>query len=164
MNDCCQLFKMIPKNLLNELFENSHASAELDYTFLCFEDIYLKALEVITSDTVVIDLGCAYATQSWFFKDCKKYIGIDCAGDEKSVIHTKNSEYYFMDIQKFIRERLPILDIDLDNVFAVCSAVPDDEARQMVLETFPYHLVYYPGGIFTMKTLDKVSMTETVYN
>lgn len=151
MNNCCQLFKIIPKDLLDNLFENSNANAELDCSFLCFEDIYIKALEVTTRETIIIDLGCAYATQSWFFRDYKKYIGVECSGDEKTVIHIENSKFYFTTIQNFIKEVLPTLDINLNNVFAICSYVPDEEARQMIIDTFPYYLVYYPGGISAMK-------------
>lgn len=50
-----------------------------------------------------------------------------------------------MSIQKFIKEELPKLNLDLNNVVAVCNAVPDEEARNMVLETFPRHFVAYPG-------------------
>lgn len=150
MSECCQLFKLIPKDLLDKLFENSNASAELDDEFLCFEDIYIKALEVTTRKTIIIDLGCAYATQSWFFRDYKKYIGVECSGDEKTVMHVENSEFYFTTIQNFIKEILPTLDINLNNVFAICSYVPDAEARQMVIDTFPYYLVYYPGEVSVM--------------
>lgn len=33
----------------------------------------------------------------------------------------------------------------MNKVFAVCSAVPDKEARKLVADTFPNHLVWYPG-------------------
>lgn len=151
MREPCKLFGMIPRHIIDNLFDNSNASAELDYGFLCFEDVYMRALEVTTPETTIIDLGCAYATQSWFFKDYKKYIGVDNDGNDKTVIHTDNAEFYFMDIQTFIREVLPTLDLDLDNTFAICSYVPDEEARRMVADTFPNCLVYYPGKTDVMK-------------
>lgn len=50
-----------------------------------------------------------------------------------------------MSIQQFVEEVLPALDLDLNNVVAVCNAVPDFEAQVLVKETFPRHYVAYPG-------------------
>ena len=58
-----------------------------------------------------------------------------------------NWTIYFMTIQDFIKKKLPLLSLDLNNVFAVCSYVPDKSAMDLVLETFPYYRVYYPGLI-----------------
>ena len=143
MNEC-DLFKIIPRKKLDYLFENSRASGELDSTFLAFEEVYKGVLGFVPKSKIIIDLGCAYATQSYFFRDYKKYIGIDVEGNTKTVIHTENSEFYFVSIQKFIKEIFDTLGISKEDVFAICSYVPDEEARQLVRETFPYCLVYYP--------------------
>lgn len=148
--ETCELFNLIPREKLDYLFANSHAGAELDCTFLAFEHVYKEVLEVTSKDKTIIDLGCAYATQSWYFKDHKKYIGVDDFSNSDSVIHTDNSEFYFMTIQEFIREVLPSLDLNLNDVFAVCFYVPDKDAQDLVVKTFPYCRVYYPGGISIM--------------
>ena len=140
----CELFKLIPKEKLDELFKNSDAGAELDCTFLGFEEVYKSVLSFVPKSKIIIDFGCAYATQSWYFRDYKKYIGIDKSSNNNSVIHTENSEYYFASIQYFITNIFNTLNISKDNVFAICSYVPDEEARKMVRENFPYCLVYYP--------------------
>lgn len=143
--EACELCKIIPKEKLDYLFEHSDAGAELDFTFLGFEDPYKRVLELVPEEYTIIDLGCAYACQSWFFKGYAGYIGVDGWFNDDSVIHTENSRFYFVTIQEFVREVLPTLGVDLEKVFAVCSAVPDREAKALVKETFPNCLVWYPG-------------------
>lgn len=143
----CELAKLIPRDKLDYLFQHSNASADMDFTFLCFDNIYKELLDCVPKDKIILDLGCAYATQNWYFREYGKYIGVDCIGNNDSVIHTENSEFYFMTIQDFIKKKLPLLSLDLNNVFAVCSYVPDKSAMDLVLETFPYYRVYYPGLI-----------------
>ena len=155
MTKPCDLFTKIPREELNRLFEESYAGAELDFSYLGFEEIYQKVLEVAPPGMVILDLGCAYATQSWYFRDHKEYIGVDYGAcmkknptyedNLKCVIHTENSRYFFEPIQTFIKETLPTLGLDLNNVFAVCSAVPDKEARQLMKDTFLHYLDWYPG-------------------
>ena len=154
--EACDLFKQIPKEKLEKLFRESYASNEMDFTFLGFEDIYQKVKKLTTKDMIILDLGCAYATQCWYFKDYAAYIGVDIGTfmdsqslpyEEKlkGVLQTDNSTFYFEMIQSFIKETLPTLNLDLNKVFAVCSAVPDKEARQLVKHTFPNYLDWYPG-------------------
>jgi len=150
----CDLFTKIPREELDRLFKESYAGAELDSSYLGFEKIYQKVLEVAPPSMVILDLGCAYATQSWYFRDHKEYIGVDYGASMKKnptysdnfkcVIHTENSRYFFKSIQTFVKETLPTLGLDLNNVFAVCSAVPDKEARKLIKETFPNYLDWYP--------------------
>lgn len=154
--EACDLFKQIPKEKLKKLFKESDASAEIDYTFLGFEESYQKVKKLTTEDMIILDLGCAYATQSWYFKDYAAYIGVDIGTfmdsqslpyeeNLKGVLQTDNSTFYFETIQSFIKETLPTLNLDLNKVFAVCSAVPDKEARKMMKNIFPNYLDWYPG-------------------
>lgn len=151
MKESCELYRLIPKEKLDYLFEHSTASAELDFTFLGFEEIYKDVLSYVPKDKVILDLGCAYATQSWYFKDHARYIGVEGWGNSDSVIHTENSEFYFLRIQEFLRDVFPGLGLDVEDVFAICSYVPDKEAQGMVAEMFPYCRVYYPNEIDVTK-------------
>ena len=172
-NEACDLYKKIPREKLDELFENSGCSADMDFTFLGFEDTYQKVLELAPESMTILDLGCAYATQSWYFKDHAKYIGVDIGpyygakgGIEtyedkiKCVLRTDKSEFYFESIQKFIKDTLPTLGLDLDNVFAVCSAVPDENARVLVRDTFPNYLDWYPGERTNISVKGKIMEAE----
>ena len=70
-----KLRQLIPldeyKRVLNSDF------CELEYDFLCFEEVYGTLSEIIPKDKTIIDLGCYAALQSYFFKDHQGYIGID---------------------------------------------------------------------------------------
>ena len=138
---------LIPKEELDRVFTQSYsAAAEMDRSFLCFEKPYLNVLKHTTKDSIVIDLGCGYAAQSFYFTHCH-YIGVDLPmpGEDEVRFTPPNATCYVMSIQKFIQEILPELHLDMDKVIAVCSAVPDEEAQQMVIDTFPRHYVSYPG-------------------
>ena len=123
----------------------------LTLPFLGFEDIYKDVLIFAPKDKIIIDLGCGYAAQSYYFREHEKYIGVDACGNSDTVIHTENSEFYFMSIQAFIKNVFPALAIDPTDVFAVCSCVSDKAARELVAETFLYCRVYYPGEISVWK-------------
>ena len=141
----CELYEIIPKDKIKHIVDASGtALAECDSTFLGFEDAYKAVTLFVPKDKVILDLGCSYAFQSWYFRSYKRYIGVDCGIRDGVVLETENSEFYFMTIQDFIKNILPTLGYDLREIFAICAYVPDEEARQMVRETFPSCLIYYP--------------------
>lgn len=145
MNETCELFKLIPREKIAHVFQTSKtAGMECDCTFLGFEQIYKAVTMFVPRGKVIVDLGCVYAFQSWYFRDYRKYIGIDSGLSVKDVLQTENSEFYFVTIQHFIKNVFPALGYSLDNVFAVCSYVPDKYARKIVRDFFPHCLVYCP--------------------
>lgn len=147
MIEPCELFKLIPKEKIDHVFQTSNTvSAECDIEFLGFEDVYKAVTLFVPKSKVIIDCGCAYAFQSWYFRDYRKYIGVDNGVCSTDVLEAENSEFYFMSIQGFIKNVFPALGYGLDDVFAVCSYVPDDGARESVRKFFPHCLVYYPTG------------------
>ena len=135
---------MIPKEELVRVFNESEtANGEMDYTFLCFGDEYKNLSEILLKDTVILDLGCAYNPQSYYFKDFDRTISVDLSFGNNVRFQPKNNEIYIDSIQHFIKETLPTLNLDLEKCFAICSYVPDEEAQKMVAETFPYHSIIY---------------------
>ena len=151
MHNLCELYQLIPKDKLDRIFETSQTvAAECDYTFLGFEEVYKAVTLFVPKSKVIIDLGCAYAFQAWYFREYRKYIGVD--NDCKDVRITlnelgiNNANYFSCSIQKFIEIVFPALPYTLNEVFAVCSYVPDREVREMVRKFFPHCLVYYPTG------------------
>lgn len=145
MTEPCELFKLIPKEKIDHVFQSSQTvGAECDISFLGFEKVYKASTLFAPKTKVIIDFGCAYAFQSWYFRNYRKYIGIDNGVCENDVLKTENSEFHFMSIQDFIKNVFPTLGYRSDDVFAVCSYVPDDNAREMVRNFFPNCLVYYP--------------------
>lgn len=145
MREQCELFKLIPKEKIDHVFNTSETvGAECDYTFLGFEEVYKAVTLFAPKSKIIIDLGCAYAFQSWYFRDYRQYIGVDNGVCYSDVLETENSEFHFTSIQNFIENVFPTLGYSLDEVFAVCSYVPDDNAMEMVRNYFPHCLVYYP--------------------
>ena len=142
MTEPCELFKLIPKEKIDHVFQSSQTvGAECDISFLGFEEVYKAVTLFVPKSKVIIDCGCAYAFQSWYFRDYRKYIGIDNGVYKNDVLEMENSEFYFTTIQWFIKNTFPTLGYSLDDVFAVCSYVPDDNAREMVKNFFPHCLV-----------------------
>lgn len=138
----CKTWKLIPKSEIERVFtESDTAGAELAPDFLCFEDVYEEVAKHADKDTTIIDFGCAYAPQAFWFTGCKKYIGINPHFGNDVRFKTDNSEIVLMTGQEFIMwmdEKA-----DLSKVIAVCSYVPDNELQRMVADRFPYCYVVY---------------------
>jgi hypothetical protein len=146
--DVCNLIRnnIIPKEEMERVFNESYsASAEMDASFLCFEDEYEYVLENTSKKDIIIDLGCAYNPQCWYFKDYDRYIAVDLPMFDDVRFDSGNVEFYIMSIQQFIQEEFPKLGIALEDCVAICNAVPDKEAQKMVRDFFPRHYVSYPG-------------------
>lgn len=146
----CKTFNLIPISEIERVFtESDSASGDIDMSFLCFEEVYEKVKEYCNEETIVIDLGCSYMAQAYWFTDCKKYIGVDLPFRNNVKFKTDNSELYLMSGQRFITEKLPSLGLDMENVIAVCSYVPDKELQQLVAHTFKYNYVKYCNEIIS---------------
>lgn len=149
MCETCELYQLIPKDKIDKIFEISQTvGAECDYTFLGFDEVYKAVTLFVPKSKVIIDLGCAYAFQAWYFKDYRKYIGVDNSAcdclDVLKEFEMSNADFYYTSIQRFIQEVFPRLVLSLDEVFAICSYVPDEGVREMVRKFFPHCLLYYP--------------------
>lgn len=126
----------------------------IDYEFLGFVDTYYHLSHIIPKGRVVYDMGCASAVQSWFFRNHKKYIGVDVDLDKDEVLTTPNSVFYSCTISEFISNN------SIDNPsFAICNYVPpwgDDNIR-IVKEAFEHVYLFYPEEgddkeVFTITT------------
>ena len=139
----CNCFKIIPKEEIERVFrESDTASAEMDPSFLCFEDAYRIAAGIANKDTVILDFGCAYAPQSYYFTHCAKYIGIDLPFGNDVRFSPKNAAFYLMSGQQFIENILPRIEHNKYNTIAICSWCPDRELQEMV-KGFRNHIVCY---------------------
>lgn len=87
--------------------------------------------------------------QSYWFTDCRKYIGVDLPFKNNVRFKTNNSELYLMSGQEFIDKVFPTLDLNMENVIAICSYVPDEELQQMVAYAFKYNYVRYCEDIIS---------------
>lgn len=59
--------------------------------------------------------------------------------------------------QKFLETIYPALNLDQENVIAICSYVPDEGLQKMVSETFKYHHVQYCDEIIS---IDRSAQSE----
>lgn len=113
--------------------------------FLGFVGIYERLAEIIPTHWTVVDLGCAYAPQAFFFKEHKAYIGVNL-GPVEDRFAAPNTTHYAMPIEEFCKEHLGCL--DQQTTFAICSYVPPWHADNMKIarESFKNVFTYYPAG------------------
>ena len=134
-----ELFSRIPVSQLLDVFNQDYC--EVGPEFFGFTDIYRALAEIIPKHFTVIDLGCCYAAQAFYFEQHRFYYGVDIFTGKR--FRTPNTIHFIKSIQRFLAEDL--VGIDLDETFAICSYVPDWEAQQSVREAFPNVFVYYPS-------------------
>lgn len=121
---------------------------EVERDFLGFLENYKDIAESFPKDFTVIDIGCYMAFQADYFKDFNRYIGVEPYTPLEYTLNQPNAEYYGQTAQRFIAETLPELiedGLDLDKTVAICSAVPDETAKILVVRAFKYFRVAYPG-------------------
>lgn len=123
----------------------SQVNCEFDSSFLGFINVYKCLSKIIPKKCIVIDFGCNFAAQSYFFKDFKGYIGVDTIKETR--FRPKNCTHYICSIQKFIESEMDALFEGKENLdfFAICSYVPDENATELVRQTFQNVFCFYPN-------------------
>jgi len=137
------LLKIIPKKQLDRVLNQYRCDLSPD--FLGFTDIYKKLSLIIPKHWIIIDFGCSYAPQCFYFINHKKYIGID--PEARIRFYTKNTKYYLMTTKKFIEKFLS--NFNQEETFAICSYVPTwygHDSKELVRKNFKNVFVYYPHG------------------
>lgn len=136
-----KLLQLIPSVQINEVFGLDMCDIEPD--FLGFINIYESLSKIIPKHFTIVDLGCAYNPQCFYFKDHKKIISVDCSDVIK--FESENCVIFNKKISDFIKE--DIADLDLNTTFAICSYVPPwyDDNIDLVKRTFKNVFTYYPS-------------------
>ena len=119
----------------------NQCKCEYEYDFLGFLEVYKAASMFVPKHRTIIDFGCYLSAQAYFFAEHSKYIGVDVVDLKRFT--TDNAEHYICTIQDWIKQH-PEMAND-DNVFAICSYVPDREAQDLVRNTYKNCLIYYPS-------------------
>lgn len=136
------LLSLIPHDILRVFLSQEYC--EIDEDFLCFALPYEILSQMIPKDMVVIDFGCYMAAQAYFFQEHAAYVGVDCYEvftpylrrfQPENAIHVSSS----------IQACAKALQIVYPNAYAICHAVPDEKARQIVSRLYQNHCVSYPG-------------------
>ena len=114
-----------------------HGSGDIGPEFLGFMETYYHLSLIISPKRTIIDLGCAYGFQAYYFKDHLGYVGVD-NGDGPQLV-TPNAKYYKMNIEDFIKMDLT----EHSNPFAICNYVPmrsNKEVRERFSDLFVFYV------------------------
>ena len=113
--------------------------------FLGFIDIYYNLSKIIPCHYTVIDFGCGYNAQSFYFMNHKRYIGIDIW---PNIIRFQapGTEFYESHIEDYI-DYIVTNKFDIKSIFAICSYVPDSKGhiKQLIKENFDNLFIFYPS-------------------
>lgn len=137
-----KLFKALTEKhpqYIKALNEDEFAWAEMDQTFLGFVDIYRELAKIIPKSRTVIDFGCAYAPQAYYFRNHAKYIGINPT--KHAVLYLKNAEYVFTSGQAVLESYTA-----KESDFAIINYVPDFELAKLVKAKFRDCWSFYVAG------------------
>jgi hypothetical protein len=100
---------------------------------------YKHLADLIPKDWTVVDLGCAYNPQNWYFRRHHKYIAVDNQTTERFVF--PNTELYHGNIETWISEHQ--VEIDPKTTFAILNYVPSVDA-EIVKSAFENLYIFYP--------------------
>lgn len=139
------LLSIIPEDQQYEVFNQDRC--DIDGEFIGFTDIYESLSKIIPVHFTVVDLGCAYNPQCYYFINHKQYIAVDDNFQLKR-FKTPNCTLYNMSINDFILYHLD--NLDLDKTFAICSYVPTN--RDMIRTSFKNLFIYYPSSVLPKLT------------
>jgi len=137
-----ELFNMLPKEQVDIVMRQE--MCDIEPVFLGFVSTYKLLSQIIPKHFTIVDLGCAYNPQCYYFKDHKKYVGVDIL--TKKVFMTPNCEFYNMTIDEFIDGN--IHKFNIDETFAICNYVPvwyKLDANK-IRRSFKNLFCYYPHG------------------
>lgn len=128
------------RNQIEDVFGQSNI-VEISPDFLGFIEIYNNLSKIIPKEFIIIDFGCGYNAQSFYFKEHKKYIGIDF-WPNLIRFQAPNTELVIDSIKNYIEHNT----FDIENTFAICSYVPNWECknRELIRLTFDNCFTFYP--------------------
>ena len=127
-----QLKKKYPQ-MFKEVLEQKNC--DIDETFLGFVDTYYYLSKIIPKDWTVVDFGCAFAAQAYYFIRHKAFIGVDIGNKKR--FHFKNTEFYEGTIADSLKQK-PFT----KKVFAICNNVPSLETT-LVRNYYPNCYIFY---------------------
>lgn len=127
----------------------SDAWAEINCNMLmCAADTYYALSKLIHKDYTIIDFGCGYNAQSYFFQEHQRYIGINPEFKDEHFklekFQAPGTDFYDMTGQQFLSDVLPTLNLKKEKTFAMCLWVPDFELYSLVQKEFRYAHTFYP--------------------
>lgn len=131
-------------------------SGDIEPSFLGFVETYKLLAQIIPVGRAVIDLGCAYACQGYYFRHHRVYVGVDPWLETGPHFKVANGRYFAQSINDFIRDHAS--EYGGVHSFAICNYVPRwHGGYRAIQETFPHLFVFYPehGDDPAMDSLSK---------
>jgi SAM-dependent methyltransferase len=109
-----------------------------------FTEVYKHLAQIIPKGRIVVDLGCGYGAQAFYFRHHKQYIAVDLT--IHAVLPNHNFKYCMMSIKEWIDKELPKYHIE--DLFAICNFVPpwNDDNEQLVRDNFKYLFINYASN------------------
>lgn len=141
------IWSLIPKGEFERVYRCGYC--DLDHDFLGFIDTYYHLSRIISDEYTIVDLGCAFAPQSYFFRNFRKYIGVDIACEtffRQNESDGNCSFYGRTGITEFLHDIFPTLGIEPCKCFAIMNFVPDFEGvyKGEAKKVFPNMYSFYP--------------------
>lgn len=122
----------------------SQDKCDIEPQFMCFCEIYYYLSKIIPKHWTVLDLGCAFAPQCWYFKDHDLYIGVDPGKFKR--FKTPNAAFYQGTIKEFVNTETA-RKLDKETTFGIMSYVPADDYSYFLAKTHLDNIfVYYPSA------------------
>ncbi len=131
-NLACALAEKYPK-MFKEVLEQD--MCDIDGTFMGFVDTYFFLSKLIPKSWTIVDFGCAYNAQAYYFRKHRAFIGVN-KGIKKR-FHFKNTDLFDGTIKDYLKQR-PLT----NKIFAICNNVSSEETK-LVREYYPNCFVYY---------------------
>lgn len=141
-----EVLSAIPEEQRRAVFDQK--DLDLDITFLGFLDIYEKLSQIIPKHFTIIDFGCSYNAQAYFFANHKELISVDI--DPCVKFQPPNNKIFDMSIEDFIKQHGR--SFKKKETFAICSYVPKwHNGMELIRSNFENMFIYYPHGGNTIK-------------
>ena len=138
-----RLLGMLPQDQMDRVFASDLCDIGPD--FLGFVGIYDRLAQIIPLSHVVVDLGCSYAAQAFFFNRHFRYIGVDLLTPVEARFAALNTCHYQTTIREFLAGDIAA-SLDRRGCFAICSYVPPwgDDNLKLAREAFEHVFTFYP--------------------
>lgn len=137
-----RLFKILPKDECDKVFDGPEC--DIEPCFMGFVEIYEGLAKIIPQHYTVVDLGCAYNPQAYYFANHKEYLAVDISDCVK--FQPPNCKIFHMSIEAFIMSETQKM--NLSETFAICSYVPPwgGDNMKLVRDAFTNVFTFYPAG------------------
>jgi len=145
--DSLDIWEHTPHSVRLSFEEMYEFGADIVPQFLGFVTDYKHLSAIIPQHFTIIDVGCAYQPQSYYFQNHNAYYGV--APDEVLRFEFgKRCHSVRQTIGMFIKTP-EFLALNLDETFAICNYVPpwySENAAEITRKTFRNLYVFYPHG------------------